>query len=295
MTKRVEKNKEIIQEIEDEKIKTRNKKIVKVLLWIFIPLFSLLISFFILIRYVGNIGIVIREYPIESKYISKDLDGLKIIHFSCIHYNNYTSNKKISKLVEMINNTNPDIIIFTGDLIDKNYKLQKSEKEFLIAELNKLNSTIGKYAIKGEDKDNVIEIYDSSNFKLLNNTNEELYINKSIINLTAVEKNYNLEGIKINKDADYSITLTHYPDQTDDILNNINTDLILSGHSHNGQINLPFIGRIIKKEGSKKYFEPFYSFNNTDLYISGGLGNNGLPLRLFNHPNINFYRLRYKK
>lgn len=289
MKKRVEKNSEIIKEIETEKIKTKNKKIVKILLWTFIPLIFFSLATFLTLHFIGNLGIVVKEYPIKDNKINEDLDGLKIIHFSCIHYNQFTSNKKISQLVKMINNTNPDIIIFTGDLVDKKYVLKKEEREFLIKELNLLKTTIGKYAILGEDSLNVKEIYDSSNFKLLSDSNEEILINKSIINLTAY---YDARIIEVNEEANYSISLVHMPDKVDEILNSSKPNLILSGHSHNGQIRFPLIGPIRKKEGSKKYVDSFYNINDSKLFISGGLGNNGIPLRLFNHPSINFYRLK---
>ena len=51
----------------------------------------------------------------------------------------------------------------------------------------------------------------------------------------------------------------------------------------------------MKKEGAKKYFSPYYKINDTELYISGGLGNKDYEFRLFNHPSINFYRLRINK
>ena len=69
------------------------------------------------------------------------------------------------------------------------------------------------------------------------------------------------------------------------------TDLFLAGHSHNGQINIPYIGGLIKKEGSQKYINEFYQINESKLYISSGIGTNGNGFRLFCRPSINFFRL----
>ena len=71
--------------------------------------------------------------------------------------------------------------------------------------------------------------------------------------------------------------------------------MIIAGHSHNGQIILPLIGPLMKKEGAKKYVSSYYKINNTNLYISGGIGNSKYQFRLLNHPSINFYRLRTKQ
>ena len=71
--------------------------------------------------------------------------------------------------------------------------------------------------------------------------------------------------------------------------------MILAGHSLNGQIVLPLIGPLIKKDGAKKYISSYYEINNTLLYVSGGIGNSNYEFRLLNHPSINFFRIRINK
>ena len=88
----------------------------------------------------------------------------------------------------------------------------------------------------------------------------------------------------------YKILLLHEPDYVNEITYQ-NYDLILAGHSHNGQVTPPLIGAIIKPNGAKKYYDEYYSLNSTDLYISSGIGTTKLDFRLFNHPSINFYRI----
>ena len=68
-------------------------------------------------------------------------------------------------------------------------------------------------------------------------------------------------------------------------------DLLLAGHSHNGDIKIPYIGPIIKKDGAKKYNDEYYKVNNTLLYISSGIGTKNNSVRLFCRPSINFFRL----
>ncbi len=70
-----------------------------------------------------------------------------------------------------------------------------------------------------------------------------------------------------------------------------NINLVLAGHSHNGQINIPYIKKLFLPEGSKKYYNNYYKVNNTNLYISSGLGESKINFRLFNKPSINFYRI----
>ena len=88
----------------------------------------------------------------------------------------------------------------------------------------------------------------------------------------------------------YKILLLHEPDVIDDI--NVNPfDLILAGHSHAGQVRLPFIGAIYLPDGAKKYYESYYKLKNSDLYISNGLGVSDYNFRLFNTPSYNLYRI----
>ena len=291
---RVEKNSEIIEEIEDEERKKRNKKIFKILMWIFLPLFILFTISYTLLRYVGNIGIVVREYPIYSENIDNNLNGLKIVQFSDIHFSNYTKISTIKEMVKLINKTNPDIVIFTGDLIDNEYIISNEDKETLINEFNSITSTIGKYAIKGEDDgQDFKDIFDSSNFIILENKIEKINIGSSIISLIAVSDDY--KDLEIEDNSNYVIGVIHKPDLADKLIDDFNPNMIIAGHSHNGQIILPLIGPLMKKEGAKKYVSSYYKINNTNLYISGGIGNSKYQFRLLNHPSINFYRLRTKQ
>ena len=88
----------------------------------------------------------------------------------------------------------------------------------------------------------------------------------------------------------YSILIIHEPDFIEKIDYN-KFNLILAGHSHNGQIRLPFVGALYTPIGSKKYYDEFYKLKNTNLYISSGIGVSEVNYRLFNRPSFNLYRL----
>lgn len=293
---RTEKNFDIAEELEKERKEIQRKKIVKLSLWIGVPLIIVILTTYFLIRVVGNMGLVVREYAVYKDNLPKDLEGLKIVHFSDLHYNKNSSIKTVKKLVELINKANPDIVIFTGDLIDSHYEIDSASLESIMSEFNSINTSIGKYAIKGEeDLENFNQVFNNSNFTILENTVEKIYYKSSSINLLALDETYLKDNIKGFNDDSFTITIVHKPDLTDRIMSDFNTDIILAGHSHNGQIVLPLIGALFRKEGARKYPASHYTINNTDLYVSGGIGNSGHQWRLFNHPSINFYRLRTSK
>ena len=292
---RTEKNFDIAKELEKEEKSIKRKKIVKLSLIIGIPLILIISISYFLIRVVGNIGLNIREYPVYKDNLPSDFDGIKIVHFGDIHYTKSSSISTIKKLVKMINKLNPDIVIFTGDLIDSDFNIDNETLETIMSEFNSINAKIGKYAIKGEEDNEYFKtVFDNSNFKILENTIEKIYLGNSSIDLLTVDDKYNKEDIKGYNEEVFTIALIHKPDITDRLLIDFNVNLIFAGHSHNGQIVLPLVGGILRKDGAKKYYKSHYTINRTDLYITGGVGNSGHQWRLFNHPSINFYRLRAK-
>ena len=293
---RIEKNQDITEEIEKEERKVKIKRITKKSLMIGIPIIIFLSLTFFILRVVGNMGIVVREYPVYKESLPNDFNGFKIVQFSDIHYNSSSSINTIKKMVNLINKTNPDIVLFTGDLIDSDYQIDDSTLETIMSEFNSINAKIGKYAIRGEeDKENFNKVFDNSNFKILENTVEKIYLNNSSIDLLVLDETYSKENIVGYNSEIFTIAVIHKPDLTERLMKDYNVQIIMAGHSHNGQIVLPLIGALMRKEGAKKYPSSHYTINNTDLYVSGGIGNSGNSFRLFNHPSINFYRLRTNK
>ena len=264
---RSEKNYDIAKELEKEDKEIKRKKIIKKILLIGIPII-LFISFnYFLIRVIGNMGLNVREYAVYRSNIPSDFDGIKIVQFGDIHYTKSSSINTIKKLVKMINKTNPDIVIFTGDLIDSYYEIDNDTLEEIMSEFNSINSKIGKYAIRGEEDHEYFNmVFNNSNFKILENTVEKIYLGNSSIDLITVDEKYNKEDIKGYNEEIFTIALIHEPDITDRLLIDFNTSLILAGHSHNGQVVLPFVGGILRKEGAKKYYKSHYLINNTYPY-----------------------------
>ena len=91
----------------------------------------------------------------------------------------------------------------------------------------------------------------------------------------------------------YKILLIHEPDK---LLNMDYSyyDLILAGHTHNGQIKLPFLGPLFKFNGGKTYYDNYYDLGNSKLYITGGIGTKKINLRFRVNPSFNIYRLTNK-
>ena len=248
-------------------------------------------------RYIATTGIQIKEYSVINNKIPESFKGFKVVHFSDLKYGSTTDQKYLKKLVNKINELNPDIIIFTGDLISSNYKLTDNDKKSIIENLNKLDPKIDIYSIRGDNDIN--ETYNSiiTQTKIIeiNNLNKLIYYKGDtpivLIGLDdSINGNQSLDmAFNYEENNYYKILITHEPDTYEKIKDK-NIDLFLAGHSLNGQVRLPFIGSIYTPTGAKKYYDSKYKIDNTEIYISNGLGTSKIPYRLNNRPSINLYR-----
>lgn len=307
-------NQEKKVEQKEEKIKTKKKVIKKEEIEEekeFNPFLKKLIIFIILL--VGSFLIYsmliethlleVKEYKLETTKIEENFHGYKIIQFSDINYGTSFTEKDLEKTINKINELKPDIIFFTGNLINNNISIDEKTEKKIIKLLNKLDTTTYKFAIYGSSdyNDTFEKIMYETSFKILDNESTLIYnkdetpIMITGFNNNKKEQDYTIITNPINEiDTTnfYKIVLTHNPD----VIENIklyNPDLVLSGKTLGGYIDLLFTKPLLLDE-SIKYYEDYQKIDQTKLYISSGLGTEKVSMRFNNPPSINFYRL-YKK
>lgn len=266
-------------------------------------LIILFLSIILYSHYIGTKGLIVKEYKILNERIPDEFHGFKIVHFSDLHYTTTINKKELKNIVNKINQLKPDIVVFTGDFIEKNNENKINE---IITNLKNINATFKKYAISGNNDNEKVfnKIVTESGFINLNNTYDLIY-NNSLEPLLIAGSSSNLNtNITIsqklkstidyinNHDIAYRIVLLHEPDFISEIEND-KFHLALAGHSLGGEIRLPYIGALIKQKGAQKYSDFEYKLENTELFINNGLGSK-LKLRLNNKPSINLYRLTNK-
>ncbi len=281
------------------------KNKLKVFLKFLLILFLICLLILVWARFISTNGLRVNEIKIVDERLPQSFHGFKIVHFSDVHYGKTINKKSLEKIVERINLIEPDLVLFTGDLIDKDIEITDKTIEELTETLSKIDASHGKYTVKGNHdytSDSFIEIMQNSEFNILENSydlvyndiNEYIYLGglsssiKTEIDYEKALEYFNQENV--NKDV-YSIMLLHEPDNIDKLLEYRNVDLALAGHSHGGQVRLPFVGGIVKNKDAEKYSEDYYKINDTELYVSFGLGTTTYPFRFMNKPSINFYRL----
>lgn len=198
----------------------------------------------------------INTLNISSKKIPHSFNHLKIVQFSDTHVGFHYTLAQLKKLIKKINQLQPDIIVFTGDLIDA--PNQYNENTQLSEALLELNAPHGKYWVYGNHDhggygtDLIESIMRNANFTLLQNSCESIQIDNQAITLAGIDDAI-LGSPDLHTTLDkvdpsqFTILLSHEPDIADTTIN-FPVDVQLSGHSHGGQVRLPIIGHIYTPE-----------------------------------------------
>ncbi len=296
-TPKIEKKKEK-RDIEDDEIRSPHYLLKRIIF------FSILIIvlFGVYITSIEPKFLKTIEYKIESPKIPDSFHGFKIVQVSDIHYGTTTNKKQLDKVAKKVNHLKPDIIIFTGDLIDSSITINDSIKKEVADSFNNMEASLYKYAIKGDndiENKQFDEIMTSSNFKILNNESTLLYYesNQPILltgfNTVKTKPDYSIINKDINeiKTANlYNIIITHDSNSIDDIIK-YNPDVIISGGTLGGLIKIPHLKPLFLPDNNKKYYEQHFNIDDTDIYISNGIGTSNINARFNNIPSISFYRL----
>lgn len=259
--------------------------------------------------------IVYTDYNVNIDKIT-NIDNLKISLVSDIHLGYNTHLSHIKRMVDMINNSNSDLVLIAGDIFDNNYEAIGNDED-IINELKRIKSKYGVYAVYGNhdidekilagftfnwDKSEVLidprmeEFLSKSNIKTLRD--ETILIDDSFYLIGRLD--YHKYGIKINerktieeltKDTDIDkpiIVLDHEPYELNELASN-NVDLDLSGHTHNGQM---FPSNILLKVIWDNPYGLLKVGNMTSI-VTSGIGVYGPNMRVLStaevvNINVNF-------
>ncbi|MEH7308435.1 metallophosphoesterase [Neobacillus drentensis] len=246
----------------------------------------------------------IQEIQIKHRLIPDSFDEIKMIQFSDTHLGFQYTLQQFNKLVEKINSLQPDIILFTGDLMDE--PNQYTEINKLIPILKKLHAPLGKYCIFGNHdhggygSDIYRNIMETTNFTvLLNQAVPVITKDGSIIYLLGIDDamlgNPNLPlTLKNVPKNTFTILLSHAPDLAE-TASQYPIQWQLSGHSHGGQIKIPFLGALVTPPFGQLYPEGLYSVGDDSplsLYVNRGIGTTRLPFRFLSKPELTIFTLK---
>ena len=256
--------------------------------------------------YFGNKSFEISKHIIEDKNLPEKFDNFKIIHLSDFH-SNYDIKDKI---IQQINKEEPNIVVMTGDMINKYDK--KSDFNIFLDLAQNIASRYKTYFICGNhenrlDKEDLNYIYlklKKYNICILNNDNKKIYIDNQYINIYGINLsnefyiinnakkidmlNNKIEESLTNLNEDqYNIILIHNPLFFNEYVK-YNANIIFSGHVHGGMIRLPLVGALLSPERKffPKYNSGIYEIKNKFMIVSRGLGHSRPGIRLKNKPEL---------
>ena len=262
------------------------------------------ISFVIVISIlIGSYSLFIEPNMLrvkEIEIINNQIVGqaIKVVQFSDTHVGDFFTIEELQTVVDKINAQNPDLVLFTGDLMDNAAQYDGSIEEVATV-LSKIKAQSGKYAVFGNrDYGGGAErfyedLMESAGFEVLVNRSVNLNIKNTEVSLFGADDAligyYNAkETVQGIQDHALNLLMLHEPDLMDDF-KSYPIDLGVAGHSHGGQVYIPFYGPVRTTLLAEKYVRGSYDLGTergTRLYVNTGLGNTKVPFRLFNVPQI---------
>lgn len=275
-----------------------NKKIKKRLLYLLLGL-VLLICFF----YFQNNSIVTTQYNFSSDKVPKNFNGYKIVQLSDLHSKSFGNNQ--SDLVKKVKKVKPDLIVFTGDLIDSDRYDEKTS----LTLMEKLVQIAPVYYVTGNHEwwsgkfNSLEDKLKDTGVQVMRNTVEEITIGNDKIQIIGIDDPAKvnepyaeraiaeeditnaIKGLK--EGVNFKILLSHRPELFS-LYTQYEFDVVFSGHAHGGQVRIPFVGGLVAPNQGlfPKYSSGMHDVDNTTMIVNRGLGNSIIPLRVFNRPEI---------
>jgi predicted MPP superfamily phosphohydrolase len=233
------------------------------------------------------------------------LNGFTIALLSDFHYDPYFSIHPLHAAIPMVNGLHPDLIVLTGDFVS--VPLVGSRKRAAFAAepcarlLRQMTAPHGLWAILGNhdidtDRKHVTAALQAESIQVLTNQSQPIERDGARIWLAGVNdpltRNADLpKTLRGVPAGEAVILLAHEPDFADQAAR-FPIDLQLSGHSHGGQIRIPFLPPLYLPKMARKYVLGTYHIGPLTLYTNAGLGTIGVPMRLNCPPEITLLTLR---
>lgn len=240
--------------------------------------------------------LTVRSFDIET---DKQVKPCTIVFFSDTHFGKYYDVGHAEDIVKKINQNKPDIVVFGGDLLD-NYARDRNimDLEYLKEELKNIEAKTGKYAVWGNHDygGGAVRIYEdfmsSCGFELLDD--ESVLLEDYGIKLIGYDDylmGWTDPSLYKIKSEFYNVIIAHEP-VVSQLIESKSENFLLTGHTHGGQVNIPFLTPKMLPEGSAQFVKGFYTEQeigttvSLNMYTSSGIGMTRYPFRFLNIPEI---------
>jgi predicted MPP superfamily phosphohydrolase len=265
----------------------------------------------------GRFNFTVRKFTVAFSNLPKKFDGFRIVQISDYHLGSFIHHEnEVEKSIELVNDQNPDLILFTGDFV--NNVAEEADRFHVL--FRRLRSKYGMYSILGNHdygdyvrwkndeakKSNLQKLIDdqrNTGFDVLLNESRKLQIDEDYIEIVGVENwglppfpqygNLSKALSNTNKDS-FKILMSHDPTHWDEqVLGQTDIDLTFSGHTHGAQFGIEIPGwRWSPVNMRYKHWGGMYEEGNQKLYVNTGIGFIGFPGRIGMPPEIAVIELK---
>lgn len=229
-------------------------------------------------------------------------DGYRIVQISDIHMGRWMTRERLESVVDQVNAQNADLIVITGDFVTKRVEAYHTD---LVEPLSRLHSVDGVIGIHGnhdfyttQTAHNVAEVMQESGIIDVNNAVHTLRRGDAALHIAGVDDvvarqaRLDLTLAQLPDDDSCAILLAHEPDFIDIAAATNRFDLQLSGHTHGGQVRIPYLRAMVLPRHGRYYIEGLHRIYGMWLYVNRGIGMVTLPLRFNCPPEITVLTLR---
>lgn len=232
--------------------------------------------------------------------------GYRIVQLSDIHLDEFTEPLFLERIVRRINTLAPDMVLLTGDYITRgslNFLIENHAAHRCAEILAELRAPL-RFSVLGNhdvavSAPLVTEALVSRGIPVLHNRFETLTLGGDSLHIAGTADpgtdRPDLSRAVPAAPAGPVILMVHAPDYADWVVAHPRgalVDLMLSGHSHGGQVRVPIAGPLVLPPMGRKYVEGHFRFGRMQLYVNRGIGTVGIPMRLNCPPEITLFTLQ---
>jgi predicted MPP superfamily phosphohydrolase len=239
----------------------------------------------------------ITETVIALRRLPATFDGLRIVHLTDIHHSLFTPLEEVERAVYLANHLEPDLVALTGDYVT----FSPAYIHPVARALGKLRARHGVYAVLGNhdfqvDAEEITRALRSHRIRVLRNSRRPLRAAGETLWILGVDDLWWSSddlpaALKAVPARDAKILLCHNPLGIWQA-SRYSIDLVLSGHTHGGQVRVPGFRHLYRSKLGERFVEGWNRLNGTQIYVSRGIGKVIVPIRFDCPPEIACLRLR---